>query len=150
MNEWEIIPSDSETRSNEQSSSNEQQTRRNSFPPNVPKKSNDQNRSMISSLINKHTSRVNSNQRTLEGELLNFREINEQTDPLTFWKINEKIFSNLAALAFILLGIPMTTAKSESAFSVSGALLRDRRSTIDPLRAEKVLFLYDNYNLVNI
>lgn len=149
MNDWEIIPSDNETRSNAQSSSNEQQ-RRNSFPPNVPNKSNDRNMSMISSLINKHASRVNSNQRTLEGELLNFREIDEQTDPLKFWKTNEKLFPNLAALAFILLGIPVTTAKSESAFSVSGALLRDRRSKIDPLRAEKVLFLYDNYNLVNI
>lgn len=131
-------------------SSSDEHQRRNSFPPNLPKKSNDRNRSMISSLINKHAARVDSNQRTLESELLNFREINEQTDPLTFWRNNEKLFPHLAALAFSLLSVPMTTAKSESAFSVSGALLRDRRSKIDPLRAEKVLFLYDNYNLVNI
>lgn len=56
----------------------------------------------------------------------------------------------MAAVAKILLSIPMTTSKSESSFSVAGSLMRKQRASITPFRAEKILFLHDNYDILKI
>lgn len=104
----------------------------------------------ISDLITRHTltnpiNRIGS----IEQELMNFREIANENDVLDFWKEKANVFPNLAVLADLLLGIPMTSSKSEGAFSTAGALLRKSRSRIDPLRAEKILFIHDNYHLLS-
>lgn len=102
-------------------------------------------------LLKKHAAivrRPNSNR--LENELCGFENINEEvSDVLLFWKTNENTYPTLAKIAEVILAKPATSAKSESAFSVAGALISSRRSTIHPLRAEKTLFIHDNYHLRN-
>lgn len=105
---------------------------------------------VISNLISKHTSNSNANQlSTLESELHSFRGVTE-SNTLEFWKNNAKNYPKLAAVAAVILAIPMSNAKAEGAFSISGCLIRDKRASIDPLRAEKVLFIHDNYHLLEL
>lgn len=105
---------------------------------------------VISNLISKHTSNTNSNQlNTMESELHSFGGESE-SDTLNFWKKNAKKYPKLSAIATVILGIPISNAKAEGAFSISGCLIKDKRASIDPLRAEKVLFIHDNYHLLEL
>lgn len=86
----------------------------------------------------------------LEAELSRFSNIHiNEEDVLKFWREEETQFPLMAAVAKVLLCKPATSAASESAFSVAGALLSKRRATIDPLRARKILFVHDNYDLLH-
>lgn len=97
-------------------------------------------------LLQKH-SVLNRENSSVENELKNFKNIREQIpDVLLFWKSQESNFPNIAKIAKVLLAIPATSAKSESCFSSAGALLCSRRAAIEPLRAEKILFIHDNFN----
>lgn len=99
-------------------------------------------------LIKKH-SILSKKKSTLEDEMLRFLNITDQTsDVLSFWRENNSVYPNLAKIAKVLLAKPATSAKAESAFSVAGAMLRSRRATIDPLRAQKALFIHDNFDLL--
>lgn len=101
-----------------------------------------------SMLIQKHSS-LSKKKSCIEDELNRFSDINETTsDVLSFWRANDCAYPSLAKIAKVLLSKPSTSAKSESAFSVAGALLRDRRATIDPLRVQKTLFIHDNYEFL--
>lgn len=101
-----------------------------------------------SMLLNKHLSSSHK-KLSITDELNRFININEKgTDVLDFWRTNQNLYPSMAKLARILLSKPSTSAKSESAFSVAGALLGDRRATIDPLRVEKTLFIHDNYTFL--
>lgn len=105
---------------------------------------------IISNLISKHTTNTDANQQgSIENELASFSSVME-TDALQFWKNNATKYANLSAIAKVILAIPISNAKAESAFSISGCLIRDRRASIDPFRAEKVLFIHDNYNLFQL
>lgn len=98
------------------------------------------------SLLHKH-SVLNRSNNTLENELNNFIKIREEvSDVLLFWKREAHHYPKMSKIAEVILAIPATSAKSESCFSASGALLCSRRASIEPLRAEKVLFVHDNYN----
>lgn len=132
---------------NQAGSSSQPQTRSNSQPQ--AGRSSHPIGNFINELISRHTNQYQSQrQSTLESELISFSEIkNTYNNALHFWNKNAKSFPHLAAIAKVLLGIPITTAKAEGAFSISGCLLRDKRASIDPLRAEKVLFIHDNYFL---
>lgn len=143
MDKWEIDASQNE-RNEPPNVAFPQQRDSNQAP--VVKKS----RATISSLISKHSSNQPGNgSGSVENELTQFKDIMDDEDVLSFWKQKAGQFSNLAAVAEVLLPIPITTAKSESAFSIAGALLRKQRSRLDPLRAERILFIHDNYHLLN-
>lgn len=108
----------------------------------------DKSLSIRVSLIRKYST-VHFTHNSLQEELNRFKMIVEEVpDVLQFWRSNENNFPKLARFAKVLLSKPATSAKSESAFSVAGALLSVRRATIDPGRVEKTLFLHDNYNLL--
>lgn len=84
----------------------------------------------------------------LEDELRAYRmEMQPIEDVLEYWKMHENVFPNFASIANVLLSKPAASAKSETAFSVAGSLVRQKRSKIEPTRAEKVLFLHDNYEI---
>lgn len=102
---------------------------------------------IISQLISKHTTPNLNQSGTIECELISFKDIME-SDALKFWKKNKEKYPNLATVASVVLQIPITNAKSEAAFSIAGCLIREKRASIEPLRAEKVLFVHDNYNLI--
>lgn len=89
-------------------------------------------------------------QNGIEFELSRFANIDvQEPNVLAFWNAEKHNFPTMAAVANVLLGKPATSAASESAFSVAGALISSRRSSLDPLRARKILFIHDNYDLLH-
>lgn len=107
--------------------------------------------SLVASLWAKHLhNRSSENLSTIEDELNRFNLINImhcEEDILKFWRSKENTFPKLSKVAKVLFGIPITSAKSESAFSTAGCLLRKDRAAITPYRIEKTLFVHDNYDL---
>lgn len=87
----------------------------------------------------------------LDEEVTKFmHSVHTSNDVLDFWRKNQHIYPRLATVAKAILAIPITSASSESAFSIAGCLIRSRRASIAPHRVEKVLFIHDNYNLFNL
>lgn len=103
---------------------------------------------IISQLISKHSTPNICRSGTIDTELISFKDVIIETDALAFWKNNQKKFPNLSAVAKEILKIPITNSLGEGAFSIAGCLIRDKRASIDPLRAERVLFVHDNYDLI--
>lgn len=86
---------------------------------------------------------------SLDNELIRFSGLKEEvSDVLEFWRSQETNYPRMAQVARVILCKPATSAKSESAFSIAGALISKKRANIDPLRAQKVLFIHDNYKLL--
>lgn len=107
-------------------------------------------KSIVSSLLNKHI-KIDQHITTLSDEISRFQSLSySEDDVLSFWKKNEINFPKLAKIAKVILCIPMTSAKSESAFSIAGSLIRKRRASITPFRAEKILFIHDNYDVIKL
>lgn len=99
-------------------------------------------------LLKKHSIFSNASDNDFENEVNNFVHLKEEVhDVLSFWRAQEINYPKLAKLAKVLLSKPTSSAKSESAFSVAGVLISKKRALIEPLRAEKVLFIHDNYQL---
>lgn len=99
-------------------------------------------------LLQKYSA-VTRNSSSLDTEVNRFNSVKEEvSDVLGFWRAQECNYPRLAQVARVILCKPATSAKSESAFSVAGALISKKRANIDPLRAQKVLFIHDNYNLL--
>lgn len=100
-------------------------------------------------LLRKHSS-LTQKRHTLDAELEKFITITEvEPDVLAFWRKEESKYPLMAQIAQVILAKPATSAKSESAFSTAGAVITKRRANIDPLRAQKVLFIHDNFKLLD-
>lgn len=95
-------------------------------------------------LLQKHSRR---SQNGIEFELARFSNIEAQEpNVLAFWRLEERNFPTMAAVANVLLSKPATSAASESAFSVAGSLISSRRASLDLTRARKILFVHDNFD----
>ena len=64
-------------------------------------------------------------------------------DLLVWWKASEQRFPILARMARDVLAIPISTVASESAFSTSGRILDDFRSTLTPFMLEALVCAQD-------
>lgn len=134
---------------------NECQSSRNNIP-NKSDQTTDENSNLIRSLVQKYTQdsrnvRATSLNSDLKSELQRFRAINDHPNDLEkFWADNKICFPKLNVISEAIHGIPLTTAKEESSFSISGCLIRSRRASLAPERAERILFIHDNYNLFNV
>lgn len=116
----------------------------------VPASTTPSTSSLVASLWAKHVRIENESTSTLADELHRFHSVNLnvcEEDILQFWRTNESVFPKLGKIAKVLFGIPITSSKSESAFSIAGCLLRKDRAAITPYRIEKTLFVHDNYDL---
>lgn len=78
---------------------------------------------------------------------INSTSVNADTEPLSFWKIHQKIYPNLSKYAKYILCIPATSTSSERIFSITGKTLDKRRSTLSPSKVDKLLFLHYNQQL---
>lgn len=106
--------------------------------------------SLVSSLLNKYI-KAGPHAKTLGEELSRFQNMSySEGNILLFWKKNAPNFLKLAKVAKSILCIPMTSAKAEGAFSIAGSLMRKKRASITPLRAEKTLFIHDNYDILKM
>lgn len=63
-------------------------------------------------------------------------------DPLEFWQKRPGV---LARLAKIILGQPLSSVPSERLFSSAGRLVTFKRSMLDPINVESIMFVKQNY-----
>lgn len=113
-------------------------------------RSTSSNKSTISAILAKY-SKTARPATSLEDELYRFSNVSSADENiLQFWKANQKEYPKLAKIAKVLLGIPMTSSKSESAFSTAGCLIRKDRASITPYRIERTLFIHDNYDILKL
>ena len=66
------------------------------------------------------------------------------SDPLEYWKQNEKKFPILAEIAQKFLSAPATSVASEELFSTAKAVFSYRRMRIKAKKAEMIIFLNRN------
>lgn len=75
---------------------------------------------------------------------------NEQ-EVKTFWKSNSFDFPMLFKMAKIIFAIAPTSSQSERNFSISNAVLSQRRASLNNERMHRILYLHDNLSyLMNI
>lgn len=124
------------------------ETTENVLTNNIESTAKSKNKSqLIESLLQAHCPGAVRFRHNLEYELQIFREAPSYMDVIEFWKKHHKTFPKLAAVAKVVLALPLTTSKSEGSFSVAGCVVRSRRASITPMRVEKVLFIHDNFHL---
>lgn len=102
--------------------------------------------SFIQSLLKTHCPQALKFNCSLEYELQTFKDTAASIKPLDFWIEHGKSFPKLAAVAKVVLAIPLTTSKSEGSFSVSGCVVRSRRASISPIRVEKFYSSMTTFN----
>lgn len=107
--------------------------------------------SVLKTLFRKHINTNASTSNNLENEIAEFKKLSVDLDSdfnsdliLSFWMANEKHYPIMSQIAKRVLFITTSNAKSESAFSSSGCLINQKRATLNPLKAEKVLLIYHN------
>ena len=66
------------------------------------------------------------------------------SDPLQWWKTNGHHFPSLPAVARRFLSAPSTSVASERLFSAAGNIYTDKRHSLLPDKAEKLLFIKRN------
>lgn len=79
-------------------------------------------------------------------------ELSSDFDILSWWKANSARFSVLSKLARDILAIPISTVASESAFSTSGRILDDFRSSLTPMTLQALICTQDwlHHKCINI
>jgi hypothetical protein len=69
-----------------------------------------------------------------------------KTDTLAWWKQHAAELPILSGVARSWLATPPTSASSERAFSASGLVITDRRYNLDSDKADKLVFIMQNYS----
>jgi hAT family C-terminal dimerisation region len=49
-------------------------------------------------------------------------------------------------LAKVILSFPATSASTERHFSEAGVLISKKKAQLDPLNAQKIMFIHDNFS----
>ncbi len=70
--------------------------------------------------------------------------LNDKSCPLEFYKNNQAFFPNLSEVAPFFFCTPASSVPSECIFSTSGLLINKKRTRLNPLLAEELLFLKKN------
>ena len=69
-----------------------------------------------------------------------------KTDTLAWWKQHAAELPILSGVARSCLATPPTSASSERTFSASGLVITDRRYNLDSDKADKLVFIMQNYS----
>ena len=80
----------------------------------------------------------------IEVELSRYTEsqrCERKTDPLAWWKQNERNYPSVARMAKKYLSIPATSVPSERLFSKAGEIVSSRRASIKSKNVDMILFL---------
>ena len=84
------------------------------------------------------------NPRTVRDEIEKFmeqRDLHPDSDPLFWWKENNKQFPKLALCARKLLCIQVTSVPAERVFSVAGSIVTKKRAILNPENVDMLIFL---------
>ena len=71
-------------------------------------------------------------------------KVDEEEDPLEWWKTNCVIFPALSVLAKKYLCVCATSSPSERLFSTSGNVVGDNRASLKPEKVNMLVFLPKN------
>lgn len=66
-------------------------------------------------------------------------------DVLQYWRDKKTCMPSLYALARSILNIPATSTPSERVFSTAGLVITAKRSRLNPIRVNRIVFIHDNY-----
>ena len=69
------------------------------------------------------------------------------SDPLAWWKVNEKDFIHVARAARIVLSIPASSALVKSIFSTARKIFRPERTRLTAEKFESMMFIKCNKHL---
>jgi hypothetical protein len=64
---------------------------------------------------------------------------------LTFWKIHEGDYPQLAALARVFLAVNAGSVPVECLFSTTGLIMNSKRCSLSPYKMNMITFVHDNY-----
>ncbi|XP_075302317.1 E3 SUMO-protein ligase ZBED1-like [Opisthocomus hoazin] len=70
------------------------------------------------------------------------------TDPLDWWKNNERRFPAVARLSRRYLAVPATAVPPEQAFAAGESALEQRRAVLAPENLDQILFLHQNFDFL--
>ncbi|XP_060761183.1 E3 SUMO-protein ligase ZBED1-like [Neoarius graeffei] len=113
----------------------------------VPPPLKKQKKSLGSFFKNSHSSPGLNDRELVERELENYlmaANADSETDPLQWWKINERNFPRLSCLAKRYLCIPATSTPSERVFSTGGNIVTCHRAALKPETVDRLVFLARN------
>lgn len=104
-------------------------------------------------LIQKHTNSNVAIENDIEGnirkEYVKYVALSDVVDdPLLWWKKNAIAFPCLSQLARTILSFPATSASTERHFSESGTLITKKKAQLNPINAQKIMFIHDNFKHV--
>lgn len=71
--------------------------------------------------------------------------IDEDQNPLDYWKVNCKQWPNLSVVAKSILTMPASSGNVERLFSIAGALARSRRAKLSISNIEKLIICRNFY-----
>ena len=81
-----------------------------------------------------------------DREIQQFRCLSSTSDDmLKWWRQQTSTFPKLAALARSVLAVPATSVPSDS---VASLVINAKRSSLAPLRANKIIFVHENDRFV--
>ena len=82
-------------------------------------------------------------------EFQQYRCIGVQTDDPLSWCSQTETYKRLASVARCILAVPLpaTSAPSERIFSLAGALVNARRSSLSPRVVDKTIFVHENVSV---
>ena len=82
----------------------------------------------------------------LKAEIYAYKNDPTIENVLVFWSQRKEKYPYLFQIARIVLCTPASSVPSEELFSHSGYQIWDRRNKLNPLRVNKIMFLYENYS----
>lgn len=88
---------------------------------------------------------VESEIQQMLDDYLKIKRLDSKEDPLKWWKENCRKFPKLSVFARAYLSCPSSSVASERLFSGAGMIYDEKRCSLDPKKAQQLLFL--KYNL---
>jgi hypothetical protein len=121
-------------------------------PPSKKKRiSKEKNFSLVSEDDDLVASSGLSEKDKIELEIRNYCEmkvvVNEQSNPLEFYKNNSDLLKCLGKFSKLLFSITASSTPSEESFNTSGDIISDQRSRLTPEHAEELVLISQNKRL---
>ena len=77
-------------------------------------------------------------------QYLHYPKVDLETNPLEWWKLNDKQFPSLSKLAHHYLCVCATSVPSERVFSTGGNIVNATHNALKPHNVSKLIFLASN------
>lgn len=119
----------------------------------IPSTSNSNPAVYVANLTRKHSNLQSpSNPDILDAECNSYlallpNALLPEDDILQFWKTNANIYPHISALVRKILNVPATSTPAERVFSIAGLTITKKRSLLNPMNVDRIIFVHDNYGI---